>query len=120
MPATTKKSTSRTTKGRHPAEPAALKRLNKSLDSAQDALATLRKDLSKDVGAGAKNLYRDLERFIKDARRDSGKLGTALQRDVERAQKAVASRSRASAGGGARKTSTRATGGRSKARKTAR
>ncbi len=112
----TKKSTSRTN-GRRPTEPAALRRLNESLDSAQDALGTLRKDLSKDVSAGAKDLYKDLERFVKDARRDSGKLGTALQRDVERAQKVVASGSRSSA----RKTSARRpTAGASKARKTAR
>lgn len=116
MPTATKKSTSKSTSrtnGRRPTEPAALRRLNKSLDSAQDALGMLRKDLSKDVSAGAKNLYKDLERFVKDARRDSGKLGTALQRDVERAQKAVASGSRSSA----RKTSTRATAGSSRSRK---
>ena len=33
-------------------QPAAINRLNKSLDAAQDALTALRKDLSKDVGAG--------------------------------------------------------------------
>jgi hypothetical protein len=71
-------------------EPAALKRLNKSLDSAQDALKALRKDVGKDVGTGARDLYQDLERFVKGARRDSTKLGKALQRDVEQLQKRLA------------------------------
>jgi hypothetical protein len=39
------------------AEPAAVKRLNKSLDSAQESLAALRKDVSKDVSVGARKLY---------------------------------------------------------------
>jgi hypothetical protein len=89
-------------------EPAALRRFNKSLDSAQSALASLRKDLSKDVGAGARDLHRDLGRFVKAARRDSGRLSKAIQRDLEQAQKRLAG---ASSGKGAvrsvrRKTST--------------
>ena len=73
-------------------EPAALKRLNRSLDTAQDALVALRKDVGKDVSTGSRALYRDLEKFIRDARRDSGKLGRALQHDVERVQKRLSSR----------------------------
>lgn len=88
---TAKKSTAarRTTTRKSSAarENARIKRLNKSLDSAQDALTALRKDVTKDVSSGARGLYRDLEKFVKNARRDSGKLGTALQKDVERLQK---------------------------------
>jgi len=72
------------------AEPAAFKRLNRSLDAAQDALAELRKDTGHDVGEGARDLYKDLRTFIASARRDGGKLAKALQRDFERAQKRLA------------------------------
>ena len=37
-------------------DPAALKRLNKSLESAQNALTALRKDVTKDVSTGAQGL----------------------------------------------------------------
>ena len=67
-------------------EPAALKRLNKSLDAAQEALAELRKDAGRDVGHSAQDLYKDLRRFVTSARRDSGKLAKALQRDFQQAQ----------------------------------
>ena len=68
-------------------EPAALKRLNKSLDAAQDALAALRNDVSKDVSVGARGVYKDVQKFVKEARRDSRRLGKSLQRDIEMAQK---------------------------------
>src|SRR5215218_2432308 len=67
-------------------EPAALRRLNKSLDSAQDALKALRKDVGRDVSTGTRGLYGDLQKFVKDARRDSTKLGRALGRDVQKLQ----------------------------------
>ena len=71
-------------------EPAGIARLNKSLDAAQDALAALRNDVSKDVSTGARDLYKDVQKFVKVARRDSGRLGRALQRDIEKAQKRMA------------------------------
>jgi hypothetical protein len=71
-------------------EPAALKRLNRSLDAAQEALAELRKDTGRDVGQGAQDLYKDVRTFVTSARRDSGKLAKALQRDFEQAQKRLA------------------------------
>lgn len=70
-------------------EPAALKRLNRSLDTAHEALTDLRKDTGRDVSHGARALYNDLRTFVSSARRDTGKLATALQRDFERAQKQV-------------------------------
>jgi hypothetical protein len=111
-------------------ESASIKRLNKSLDSVQDALTALRKDVSKDVSTGAKGLYRDLEKFVRDARRNSGRLSTALQKDVERLQRQLkagarggrtssaprrrtSSRKSTSSG---RRTSTRASGRRSTTR----
>ena len=95
-------------------QPAALKRFNKSLDSAQNALTALRKDVTKDVSSGSRNLYSDLEKFVKDARRNSGKLGTAMQKDLDRLQKQL----KATATGkktSARRT-TRSTAARSKSR----
>src|ERR1700758_3293149 len=71
-------------------EPAALKRLTRSLDAAQEALGELRKDTGRDVGQGARDLYKDLRTFVSSARRDSGKLAKALQRNFEEAQKRLA------------------------------
>ena len=81
-------------------EPAALKQLTtKSLDAAQEALAELRKGTGRDVGQGARDLYIDLRTFVSSARRDTGKLAKALQRDVTQAQKQLA---RGTAAGSAR------------------
>ena len=92
MPAARKPASRTTTapKRTTAAEPAALKRLNKALDDAQKALVALRKDVGKDVSRGARDLSDDLAKFIKDARRDSGKLGTALQKDLKALQKRLA------------------------------
>jgi DNA-binding transcriptional ArsR family regulator len=68
-------------------EPAALKRLSRSLDTAQDALAELRKDTGRDVGQAARDLYKNLRTFLSTASRDTSKLATALQRDFAQAQK---------------------------------
>jgi hypothetical protein len=98
-------------------EPAAIKRLNKSLDAAQDALVALRKDLSRDVGAGGRDLYKNLERFVRDARRDSGKLSKALERDIEHLQKRLARSSKTKTP--SRKGTRRKAAGRSTAKRTA-
>ncbi len=81
-------------------DPAALKQLTtKSLDAAQEALAELRKGTGRDVGQGARDLYSDLRTFVSSARRDTGKLAKALQRDFTQAQKQLA---RGTAAGSAR------------------
>jgi len=76
----------------------------------------LRQDTGRDVGQGARDLYRDLRTFVASARRDSGRLAKALQRDFEQAQKrlvsAPAARSRTAASGSRqRKTQAPARGG---------
>ena len=124
--AATKKPASRggKTAAKRPAgEPAAVARLNKSLDAAQDALAALRNDVSKDVSTGARGLYKDVQKFVKDARRDSGRLGKALQRDIEKAQKRIApapraksSAKRSSRAGAPRKAAARSTAKRTTSR----
>jgi len=100
-------------------ESSAMRKLNKSLDSAQDALASLGKEVGKDVGGGARDLHKSLQGFVKDARRDSGKLGTALQRDVERLQKRVArsSPTRGATRAGGRKASVRSSAKKTTARR---
>lgn len=94
-----KSSTSRTSRFK---EPAALKRLNKSLDAAQDALSELRKD----SGRGAQDLYKDLRGFVSNARRDTGKLGKALAKDFEQAQKRITQSATGSSRGSSSRTST--------------
>src|SRR4030081_3525835 len=78
-------------------EPAALKRLTKSLDAAQEALSALGKDTSRDVSHGARDVYKNLRTFVSSARRDTGKLGKALARDFEQAEKKLVQRSSAQA-----------------------
>lgn len=95
-------------------EPAALKRLSRSLDAAQEALVELRKDTGRDVGQGARDLYKDLRTFVSSARRDSGKLAKALARDFERAEKELAAAPRA----GSRTTTTRRSSGQTAAKRT--
>ena len=101
MPPAKKPTTSSPRTGGAFKEPPALRRLNRSLDGAEEALAKLRKDTGRGVGQGARDLYEDLQTFVTSARRDSGKLAKALQRDFEQAQKrltgAPASRSRTAA-----------------------
>jgi hypothetical protein len=123
MPAARKPASRTTTapKRTTAAEPAALKRLNKSLDDSQKALVALRKDLGKDVSQGARDLYDDLGKFIKDARRHSGKLGTTLRKDFEALQKRLAASGKPAARtrSTARRSTTakRTTGGRTAAKR---
>src|SRR5664279_146849 len=71
-------------------EPAALKWLSSSLDTAQQALVELREDTGRDLSQGARDLHKDLRAFISSARRDAEKLAKALQRDFDHAQKQLA------------------------------
>ena len=84
----TRSSSSARRSSRTPAfkEPAALKRLTKSLESAQDALADLRKDLGRDAGTATRDLHKQLRTAVTGSRRDIGKLVRALQRDFDVAQ----------------------------------
>lgn len=68
-------------------EPAALKRLGRSLETADAALMDLRKSAGRDVGQAAGAVYKDLQKFLTSARRDSRKLSAALRRDFEQASK---------------------------------
>jgi hypothetical protein len=116
-------------------QPPALKRLTTSLDGAQKALAELTKGSGRDVGKGAKDVYTDLRKFVTSARSSSNKLGKALQRDFDQAQKelakatkststrrstssrSTAKRSTSSRSASGRSTSSRSTSGRSTTRR---
>ena len=105
----TRSSSSARRSSRTPAfkEPAALKRLTKSLESAQDALGDLRKDVGRDTGTATRDLQKQLRTALTGSRRDIGKLVRALQSDFERAQTKLTQ-------GGARSTTrARSTRGRS-------
>lgn len=90
-------------------QPPALKRLTTSLDTAQKALAELSKGSGRDVKGGAGDLYKDLRGFVSNARRDSGKLGKALQREFDQAQKQLAKAAKATTSSAGRSTSARST-----------
>jgi hypothetical protein len=87
-------------------EPAALKWLSSSLDTAQQALVELRQDTGRDLSQGARDLHKDLRGFISSARRDAGKLAKALQRDFDQTQKQLA-QAAGTAGAARAKTTTK-------------
>lgn len=107
------RSSSRTSKFK---EPAAFKRLTKSLDTAQEALAELSKQGGRDVGQSAGAISKDLRTFVTNARRHSGRLGKALARDFEQAQKKL---SKATTTSSSRRTTTRAKSGTTRAKSSA-
>ena len=106
--ASTRKSASASRRSTSFKEPAALKQLNRSLDSAVKAVADLRKHTGSGVSKGARDAYKDLRTFVSSAQSNTRKLGKALARDFDEAQKGVA-RSRSAA-----KSSARATGSRTR------
>ena len=89
-------------------EPAAIKRLNSSLEAAQKAVADLRNHAGRNAAQGTRDLHKGLGTVVSSARRDTGKLSKALARDFEQAQKLVAKapspRSRAKATTSGRKS----------------
>ena len=104
-------------------EPAALKRLNKALDTAQDALVALRKDVGGGVGRGTRDIHKNLQKMVREARRDGGRLGKTLQREADQLQKRVKSSpskpppaKKAGRAGARRKTTARSTPKRGRAR----
>ena len=93
-------------------QPPALKRLTTSLDAAQKALGELSKGSGREVSKGAKDIYADLRKFVADAGRESGKVGKALQREFDQAQKQLAKANKST-------TSTRSTSSRSTTKRAA-
>jgi hypothetical protein len=63
----------------------AIGRIAKSLDAAQQDLTSI----GGSLGAGARDMRKDVARLLRDARRDVTKMGKAVRRDLERLQKDV-------------------------------
>jgi len=97
---------------------AALDRVGGSLDAAQDALKDLRRELSK----GGRDVLKDLEVLVRDARKNLRGTTRTLVKDLEEVQKAAAGkrpRSTATRAPAKRTTASKSTGTRaSSARKT--
>jgi ABC-type transporter Mla subunit MlaD len=64
----------------------AVSRLERSLKSAQDDLASLRGNL----GRGAGDLRRDVARLLRDARRNATRMSRLVRRDLDRLQRDLA------------------------------
>lgn len=119
MPQARKSSRSTSRRSSSFKEPAALKRLNTSLTSAQKALTDLRKHASgTDAAAGTKTLYKGLGKFVSDARKDSTRFGSALRKDFEQAAKAAQKAAKTATGTGTARRSSSATRGSSSRSKT--
>ena len=95
-------------------EPAALKRLNKSIGDAEKALKELRDHAGRGTASGTQGLYKGLGKFLSDARRDSTKFATAIKKDFEQAAKAAQQAAKSSAGGRKSRPSSRSSSSRSK------
>jgi hypothetical protein len=106
MPQARKSARSSSRRGASFKEPAALKRLNRSLESAQKALTELRSQAGTSAAKNTQSLHKGLGKFLTGARRDSGKFATALKRDFDQARKAASQTTRSPAG----KTTKRTTG----------
>ena len=60
-----------------------IERVTQALEAAQEDLASI----GGSLGAGARDLRKDVERMLHDARRDLKKMSRALQRDLEQLQR---------------------------------
>jgi hypothetical protein len=67
---------------------ASLDRLNASLEAAQKAHT----DLSGNLGRGGRDLLKDVQKLVRDARRDTGRLNKTLLTDPDQLQKTVTGR----------------------------
>jgi hypothetical protein len=100
------KSTSRsrtTTRG-----PRALDRLAKSIDAAEGAL----KDLRSELGQGGRDLVKDLDKTLRDSRKNLRSLSRTVAKDIGKLQRAATTGKTAAPRGrraGTRKTTTKGT-----------
>jgi hypothetical protein len=106
-----KKTTPARTSPRKSTAAASLDRLNASLEAAQKALA----DLGGNLGRGGRDVLKDVQKLVRDARRDTVRLNKTLLADLDRIQKTVTGRS-----GGSRASQKSRTTRRKATRKTAR
>jgi hypothetical protein len=85
---TRKKSTGARTSSKKSTGAASLDRLNASLEAAQKALT----DLTANLGRGGRDLLKDVQKMVRDARRDTLRLNKALVADLDQLQKTVTGR----------------------------
>ena len=71
--------------GRRVAGPKAISRLEKSLEAAELAL----KDLRRELGRGGRDVVKDLDRTLKDSRKNLRSLSRTVARDLGALQKAA-------------------------------
>jgi len=106
MPQARKSAPSSSRRGTTFKEPAALKRLNQALDSAQKALTELGTHAGRNAAETTRALHKALGKFLADARRDTGKFTTAMKRDFEQAQKLAARTQRSGTSGTSQRSRT--------------
>ena len=85
---TRKKTTRARTSSRKSTGAASLDRLNASLEAAQKALT----DLGGSVGRGGRDLLKDVQKLVSDARRDTLRLNKSLLADLNQLQKTMTGR----------------------------
>ena len=117
MPQARKSARSSSRRGTSFKEPAALKRLNRSLESAQKALTELRTHAGSNAAKSTQSLHKGVGKFLAGARRDTGKFTTALKRDFDQARKAATGTQRSGASGTSKRSTTRRTTTRRSTRK---
>lgn len=85
---TSKKSTPARASSRKGPRAASLDRLNTSLEAAQKALT----DLGSSLGRGGRDVLKDVQKMVRDARRDTARLNKTLLADLDQLQKTVTGR----------------------------
>jgi ABC-type transporter Mla subunit MlaD len=85
---TTRRRSARARASRKSTGAASLDRLNASLEAAQKALT----DLGDNLGRGGRDLLKDVQKMVRDARRDTLRLNKSLLTDLDQLQKAVTGR----------------------------
>jgi hypothetical protein len=85
---TRRKSTRARTSSRKSTAAASLDRLNASLEAAQKALT----DLGGTLGRGGRDVLKDVQKLVRDARRDTLRLNKSLLADLNQLQKTVTGR----------------------------
>jgi ABC-type transporter Mla subunit MlaD len=80
---TTKTGATQSAKAKTEGDARVLDRVSQALEAAEKDLASI----GGSLGAGARDLRKDVKRMLRDARRDLKKMSKALQRDLEQLQK---------------------------------
>jgi predicted nucleic acid-binding Zn-ribbon protein len=88
MPPARRSTTRGTSRPGAATRPRALSRLEKSIDAAEAAL----RDLRTELGRGGRDLVKDLDKTLRDSRKNLRSLSRTVASDVAKLQKAATSR----------------------------